>query len=84
MQALEIDHLVEEFYQRLMICYHRMDRNADAVLVFRRCLKNFEKALRISPSTQTRALYKNLLAKEYASQGKNESTEKKFKYVNNL
>jgi DNA-binding SARP family transcriptional activator len=83
-QALEIDHLVEEFYQRLMICYHRMDRNADAVLVFRRCLKNFDKVLRISPSTQTKALYKNLLAKQYANQEKNESTEKKIKYVNNL
>ena len=84
MQALEIDHLVEEFYQRLMICYHRMDRNADAVLVFRRCLKNFDKALKISPSTQTRALYKNLLAKQYSAREKDAGKEKKLKYVNNL
>jgi DNA-binding SARP family transcriptional activator len=65
LQAQEIDPLVEEFYQRLMICYHRMGRNGDAVLVFRRCLKNFHKLLKISPSVQTRALFNNLLAKEF-------------------
>jgi DNA-binding SARP family transcriptional activator len=84
LQALEIDPLAEEFYQRLMICYHRMDRNADAVLVFRRCLKNLIKVLKISPSTQTKALFKSLLAKQFVHQEKIESTKKKIKYVSNL
>jgi len=76
-KALETDPLVEEFYQRLMICYHRMDRVADSVLVFRRCLKNFDKVLNITPSTQTRALYNNLVAKQYAPRQKIEMLQKK-------
>jgi DNA-binding SARP family transcriptional activator len=76
MRALEIDPLVEEFYQRLMICYHRIGRDADAVIVFRECLKKFDKGLNIRPSSQTRALYKSLLAKHFIHHEKNDPTEK--------
>jgi len=62
-KALEIDPLVEEFYQRLMICYHRMGRNAQAVSVFKRCQKNLQSMLNVEPSIQTKAIYKNLIAK---------------------
>jgi DNA-binding SARP family transcriptional activator len=62
-KALEIDPLVEEFYQRLMICYHRMGQNAQAVSVFKRCQKNLQSMLNVEPSIQTKAIYKNLIAK---------------------
>ena len=63
--ALEVDLMIEEFYQRLMICYHRMDRIADAVLVYKRCQKNLVNLLNVSPSSHTRSIYKNLLAKSF-------------------
>ena len=56
-----------------------MERPADAVLVFRRCLKNFNKILKVGPSTQTKALYNSLLAKHYIHQDKMNPDEKKFK-----
>jgi DNA-binding SARP family transcriptional activator len=74
---MEIDPLVEGFYQRLMICYHRLGRNADAVLIFRRCLKNFDRLLKVTPSTQTKALYNNLVARKFSVPKKNEMKPKK-------
>jgi LuxR family maltose regulon positive regulatory protein len=62
-KALEIDPLVEEFYQRLMICYNRMGRNADAVRVFKRCEKNLKSLLNVEPSIQTEAILKSLTSK---------------------
>ena len=61
--ALEIDSMIEEFYQRLMICYQRMGRIADAVLVYKRCRKNLFSLLQVPPSSHTRSIYKNLLAR---------------------
>jgi ATP/maltotriose-dependent transcriptional regulator MalT/DNA-binding SARP family transcriptional activator len=61
--ALEIDSMIEEFYQRLMICYHRMDRAADAVLVYKRCQENLMNLLQVAPSHQTNSIYKNLFVK---------------------
>jgi ATP/maltotriose-dependent transcriptional regulator MalT/DNA-binding SARP family transcriptional activator len=62
-KALEIDPLVEEFYQRIMICYNRMGRNVDAVRIFKRCEKNLQSMLNIEPSIQTEAILKNLIGK---------------------
>jgi ATP/maltotriose-dependent transcriptional regulator MalT/DNA-binding SARP family transcriptional activator len=62
-KALEIDPLMEEFYQRLMICYNRMGRNADAVRVFKRCENNLQRLLKVEPSVHTVAILKNLHGK---------------------
>jgi ATP/maltotriose-dependent transcriptional regulator MalT/DNA-binding SARP family transcriptional activator len=62
-KALEIDPLVEEFYQRLMICYHRKGRYAAAASVYKRCQKNLQSMMNVGPSTQTKAIYKNLITK---------------------
>ena len=61
-----------------------MGRNADAILVFRRCLKSFDKVLNVSPSTQTRAIYNNLLARKIPNMEKVESGPKKIQSVTNL
>jgi ATP/maltotriose-dependent transcriptional regulator MalT/DNA-binding SARP family transcriptional activator len=63
LQALEIDPLVEEFYQRLMICYHRMGRDAEAVLVYKKCQKNLQCMLNVEPSIHTKAINNNLISK---------------------
>jgi ATP/maltotriose-dependent transcriptional regulator MalT/DNA-binding SARP family transcriptional activator len=63
LQALEVDLKVEEFYQRLMVCYNRMGRNADAVAVYKRCQKNLNSMLKVEPSSQTKTIYRNILAK---------------------
>jgi ATP/maltotriose-dependent transcriptional regulator MalT/DNA-binding SARP family transcriptional activator len=62
-KALEIDPLVEEFYQRLMICCHRMGRNSEAVSVFMKCQKNLRSLLNVEPSIQTKTIYNNLISK---------------------
>ena len=62
-KALEVDPLVEEFYQRLMICYHRLGRNAEAVSVFKKCQKNLQSLLNVEPSVQTKAVHNNLISK---------------------
>ncbi|MFC1844377.1 BTAD domain-containing putative transcriptional regulator [Thermodesulfobacteriota bacterium] len=64
--ALEVDSMIEEFYQRLMICYHRMGRFADAVLVYKRCQKNLFNLLQVAPSSHTKSIYNNLLVKSVA------------------
>jgi DNA-binding SARP family transcriptional activator len=58
-KALEIDPLVEEFYQRLMICC----RNSEAVSVFMKCQKNLRSLLNVEPSIQTKTIYNNLISK---------------------
>jgi DNA-binding SARP family transcriptional activator len=84
-QALEVDPLVEEFYQRLMICYHRMGRTAEAALVFKRCQKNLAQMLKVKPSAQTNSIYKNLLSKSTDKvKPLSENQTKKIKNVTNL
>ncbi|UCD66499.1 MAG: bacterial transcriptional activator domain-containing protein, partial [Deltaproteobacteria bacterium] len=67
-KALEIDPLMEEFYQRLMICYNRMGHNADAVRVFKRCENNLQRLLKVEPSVHTVTILKNLHGKTLKQQ----------------
>jgi DNA-binding SARP family transcriptional activator len=58
--GLEVDGLAEEFYQRLMLCYHASGRKAEALAVYARCRENLMKILGIEPSQQTQAIYESL------------------------
>ena len=60
-KALEIDDLAEEFYQRLMVCYSRQGRRADAVAVYERCRKILFLTIGVEPSAGTTALYEEIL-----------------------
>ena len=64
LQALEVDPIVEEFYQRLMIYYQRLGLKSDAMSVYKRCQKNFRNILNVEPSAQTKAIYKNLVSQQ--------------------
>ena len=55
-KALEIDHLQEDFYQRLMFCYIKLGRRGDAVLTYRRCRNILSSELGVEPSAATEAL----------------------------
>ncbi len=61
-QALEVDDLAEEFYQRLMISLARAGQPAEAASVFRRCQRTLSAALGIAPSAETLGIAKELLA----------------------
>lgn len=55
-KGLEIDDLVEEFYQRLMICYRLLGKKGEALALYNRCRKVFAMQC-ITPSARTKAAY---------------------------
>ena len=61
-KGIEVDHLAEEFYQRLMTCYHRLGRRAEALAIYNNLTKIFSTTIGLSPSSQTEAIYKTLLS----------------------
>ena len=73
-QGLDADDLAEEFYQNLMTCYQRLDREAEARSAYHRCRKILSSTLGIEPSKKTQAIYKSLL----------ETTRPKGQIKNNL
>jgi DNA-binding SARP family transcriptional activator len=72
-RGLEADELGEGFYQRLMMCYGRSDRRAEALSVYHRCRKIMQSVLGVDPSDKTEAIYKRLMQN---SDGKMNSTSK--------
>ncbi len=61
LHALEEDRLVEEFYQRLMICYNNQGFGLEAMSVYERCHRTLNAILGIKPSTKTKAIRDQLI-----------------------
>ncbi len=59
-KGLEIDMLAEQFYQRLMYCYYQMDRQSDAVEVYRQCYRVILSSLNVEPSNATKSIFKHI------------------------
>lgn len=59
-RGLEIDNIAEEFYQRLMICYQRLGRTAEAMRTYEQCKKILASVLGIKPSPKTESILKSL------------------------
>ncbi|HXX35853.1 MAG TPA: BTAD domain-containing putative transcriptional regulator [Thermodesulfobacteriota bacterium] len=59
-RGLEVDNLAEELYKRLMVCYQRLGRKAEAISVYNRCKKTLATVLGIEPSPQTQSLYHSI------------------------
>ena len=59
-RGLEADDLAEELYQRLMTCYQRLGRRAEALSVYERCKRVLSASLGIELSSETKAI-RNLL-----------------------
>ena len=62
-KCLEADPLAEGFYppSKLMLCYQRLERRAEAIETFNRCRKALS-VLTVEPSAETRVLYDKLIA----------------------
>lgn len=58
-RGLEADDLAEELYQRLIVCYERLGRRAEALAVYQRCRRVLA-ARGITPSPDTEALHLSL------------------------
>lgn len=63
LRGLEVDDLVEEFYQRLMRCYLKLGRNAEAARTYERCEKVLRASLGVGPSKETESIYQTLIGK---------------------
>lgn len=59
-KGLEVDDLAEEFYQHLMLCYHKLRRQAKALAVYRRCRAVLKAGLGMEPSADTKSLLHRL------------------------
>lgn len=56
--GLEIDHLSEEFYQQLMLCYLQAGLHAEAAVAYQTCRKNLALNLGIAPSPRTEEIFR--------------------------
>lgn len=61
-KGIDADELAEPFYQRLIACYRKLGRRAEALSVYRRCRERLA-AYGIGPSADTEALHARLAAK---------------------
>ena len=61
-KGLEIDPLIETFYQRLMFCFRQTGRISEALAAFQRCQAVLAEQFQIQPSRDTRELYNSLRA----------------------
>ncbi|MGR3218397.1 MAG: bacterial transcriptional activator domain-containing protein, partial [Candidatus Anammoxibacter sp.] len=56
-KGLETDSTPEEFYQRLMVCYQKLGRNAIAIDTYEQCKKAILMAFGTEVSKETREIY---------------------------
>ena len=59
-RGLEIDLFAEQFYQRLMYCYGKLDRKSEAVETYRQCFRLLTSNLKVEPSGKTKAIYQGI------------------------
>jgi len=56
-KGIDIDDLVEVFYQRLMGCYLETHRLSEGMLIYRRCCQSLSIMLGLQPEPETESLY---------------------------
>jgi DNA-binding SARP family transcriptional activator len=59
-RGIDLDPLVEPFYQRVMLGYQSMGRRAEALATYRRCRETLHAQLQISPSPATEAIHQQI------------------------
>ena len=60
-KGLDVDDLVETFYQRLMICHQKAGRPGEGITIYRRCSHLLSVVLGIQPAPETQKIYQSLL-----------------------
>ena len=63
LKGLDTDDVIEEFYQRLMICYQKLGCRGEAIAIYHRCCKIVSALLGIGPSQATEKIYKTCIFK---------------------
>jgi DNA-binding SARP family transcriptional activator len=61
-KGIEVDDLVETFYQRLMVCFEQAGRQPEAIATFRQCRHILSVVLGIAPMKETRDIYQGILS----------------------
>lgn len=59
-QGLGVDPLIEEFYQRVMICHQRRGHGAEAIMVYERCRDILRAQLDLDPAPETDSIVREL------------------------
>lgn len=59
-KGLEVDDIIEQFYQRIMVCYLELERNSEGLAVYRRCRQILSIVLGIKPEPRTEQIYEEL------------------------
>jgi DNA-binding SARP family transcriptional activator/tetratricopeptide (TPR) repeat protein len=59
-RGLVVDPLIEEYYQRLMVCHQRRGHRAEAMSVYRQCCNALRTQLDIAPSAETEAIARSI------------------------
>ena len=59
-KGIDVDDLVEVFYQRLMNCYLNTGRLSEGMLIYRRCRETLSIVLSLQPEQETELLYQAL------------------------
>jgi LuxR family maltose regulon positive regulatory protein len=60
LKGIDVDPLVEEFYQQMMVCYEKLGQQSRALEVYQRCKRMLASTLGCDPSPKTQALYRSL------------------------
>jgi len=56
-KGIDVDDLVETFYQRLMVCYLNTNRLSEGMSAYRRCRQILSIVLSLQPEPETESLY---------------------------
>jgi len=59
-KGLDVDDLVEAFYQRLMVCYLELRRYSEGMATYRRCCRVLSVMLGLQPEAETETIYSEL------------------------
>ncbi len=62
-KGLDVYDLTEEFCQKLMVCYHKLGRNAEAFGVYKRFKKALSTISGLNPSSKTEQIFSNISCK---------------------
>jgi DNA-binding SARP family transcriptional activator len=60
-RGVVVDEAAEKFYQRLMICHHRLGERMDALGVYARCKKALSDKVGIGPSAETESIHSMII-----------------------
>lgn len=63
-RILEIDPLAEEFYRKLITCYEKQGRTAEALTTYTRCKNVMNSMLNINPSPATKIVYEKVISEQ--------------------